>query len=92
MGILLKERTALLPPLSAVSAILCILLNLWWIPRFGMMGAAWATVVAYFIYTMLLTIASQRLYPPVTPGPYCPSQRGGRGDGSGPLRGGVALS
>lgn len=63
IGMILKDKTEWLPPLSWISAIVCLLLNLWWIPVFGMAGAAWSTLVAYGIFTLTLAIASQRLYP-----------------------------
>jgi len=63
IGMILKDRTDWLPPLSWISAFVCLGLNLWWIPLFGMAGAAWATVVAYSVFTLTLAIASQRLYP-----------------------------
>lgn len=36
-----------------MSAILNILLNLWWIPRYGILGAAWATNVSYSTATLV---------------------------------------
>lgn len=36
-----------------MSAILNILLNLWWIPRYGILGAAWATNVSYTMATLV---------------------------------------
>ncbi|MGC8866045.1 MAG: polysaccharide biosynthesis C-terminal domain-containing protein [Bacteroidales bacterium] len=46
------------PPLLSirillVSALLNILLNIWWIPRFGILGAAWATNVSYSAATLV---------------------------------------
>ncbi len=63
IGMIIKDRTDWLPPLSWVSAIVCIGLNLWWIPLFGMAGAVWSTLVAYSVFTASLAIASQRLFP-----------------------------
>lgn len=63
IGIMLRDRTALLPFLTWIAAGLCIFLNLWWIPRFGMVGAAWATVVSYGVYSAAIALASLRLYP-----------------------------
>lgn len=63
IGMILKDKTDWLPPLSWISAIVCLLLNLWWIPLFGMAGAAWSTLVAYSIFMLTLAIASQQLYP-----------------------------
>jgi O-antigen/teichoic acid export membrane protein len=63
IGMILKDRTDWLPPLSWISAIVCLGLNVWWIPLFGMAGAAWSTFVAYSIFTLTLAVASQRLFP-----------------------------
>lgn len=63
IGMILKDRTDWLPPLSWMSAIVCVGLNLWWIPLFGIAGAAWATLISYSVYTIGYAIASQRLYP-----------------------------
>lgn len=63
VGIMLRDKTIYLPVVGVVSAILCIGLNLWWIPHFGMAGAAWATVVAYLVWTGSITIISLYLFP-----------------------------
>jgi len=34
---------------SFISAVTIVVLDLWWIPRFGLMGAAWASLVAYAV-------------------------------------------
>lgn len=46
----LKEKPHLLIYLIFPSAILNIILNLFMIPQFGILGAAYATLIAYFIY------------------------------------------
>jgi len=42
-------------------------LNFWWIPTFGIWGAAWATVVAYGVWTAGVALLSLRLYPVLYP-------------------------
>lgn len=49
----LKEKPYLLVYLIFSSAILNIVLNLFMIPRFGILGAAYATLIAYFIYCIV---------------------------------------
>jgi O-antigen/teichoic acid export membrane protein len=46
-----------------VAAILNIVLNLWWIPQFGLMGAAYATVAAYAIGLGLSWQLGRRVFP-----------------------------
>lgn len=49
----LKEKPHLLVYLIFPSAILNIVLNLFMIPRFGILGAAYSTLIAYFIYSIV---------------------------------------
>lgn len=61
-GIYLKGKTGYLLPLFTVPAGLNIALNFVLIPRFGMMGAAWATLVGYAVMTILTLAISQKVY------------------------------
>jgi len=70
VGIMLKDRTRYLPIISWIAAFACLGLNLWLIPRYGMTGAAWATLLAYLVWTTGITWMSLRLYPV----PYSPRQ------------------
>ena len=63
IGIMLKDRTRYLPIIGWIAAAVCLGLNFWWIPTLGMWGAAWATVVAYIIWTGGIAWVSLRLYP-----------------------------
>lgn len=63
IGIMLKDRTQDLPMIGWIAAIACLGLCFWWIPMNGITGAAWATVVAYAIWTSLIAIRSLQLYP-----------------------------
>lgn len=38
-------------------------LNIWWIPVFGYMGSAWATLICYVSMTILSYVMGQRYYP-----------------------------
>lgn len=62
-GIYLKEKTAYLPLILLIPAGLNIGLNFLLIPRFGMMGAAWATLACYAVMIVLALAISQRIYP-----------------------------
>jgi len=43
----LKDRTMLGAWISMGGALITVLLNLWWVPTIGYVGAAWATLVCY---------------------------------------------
>jgi len=38
-------------------------LNLFWIPKFGILGAAYATLIAYFVYLVITWIFGIKLFP-----------------------------
>lgn len=63
VGIMLKDRTQYLPIIGWIAAATCLGLNVWWIPRYGVLGAAWATIVAYSLWTGGIAWVSLRLYP-----------------------------
>lgn len=59
----LKDRTALGAWISAAGAIVTLVLNLWWVPRMGYVGAAWATLVCYFFMAWATWQTGRREYP-----------------------------
>ena len=63
VGIYLKEKTAYLPAITIAGAVVNAAMNFVLIPILGMIGAAWSTVLAYAVMTMLTYRVSQRLYP-----------------------------
>ncbi|AUW94369.1 MAG: polysaccharide biosynthesis C-terminal domain-containing protein [Sulfobacillus thermotolerans] len=56
----LTERNSLMVWDAGIAAILNILLNLWWVPHYGITGAAYATMVSYFIYTAFIWFQSHK--------------------------------
>lgn len=44
------------------SGLLNVALNLWWVSRYGIMGAAFATVAGYALLLLLVWLAAQRAY------------------------------
>lgn len=62
IGIVLKDRTSYAAIIGIITAITCIGMNFWLIPIYGMMGAAWSKVIAYFFWTAGMAIVSLRLY------------------------------
>jgi O-antigen/teichoic acid export membrane protein len=63
VGIMLKDKTVYLALIGIASAGICLALNFWLIPIYGMMGAAYATVIGYTLWTGGITWVSLRLYP-----------------------------
>jgi O-antigen/teichoic acid export membrane protein len=61
-GISLVNRTVFLALYSWMAATINLVLNLLLIPRFGMVGAAWATAAAYASLTIGYGITSHRLW------------------------------
>ena len=62
VGIIVENRTGYMPVIGWLAAGAYAGLLVLWIPRYGMMGAAWATVSAYAIWTGGIAWASLRLY------------------------------
>lgn len=48
--------------ITTVAAGLNILLNLWWIPVFGILGSAYATIVAYAVALVLSGLVGRRIF------------------------------
>ncbi len=61
VGISLKRKTYVNPMLYATAALVNVGLNVLLVPRFGMHGAAWATVIGLLILCWLRLEVSQRL-------------------------------
>lgn len=61
-GLFLKEKTAYLPLLVVIPAAVNIGLNFLLIPSYGMMGAAWATLIAYALMIVMTLSVSQAVY------------------------------
>ena len=57
-----KKKTYVMPFLTGIAAATNIGLNLLWIPRFGMMGAAYATLVSFALLFVLTHYFAQRYY------------------------------
>jgi O-antigen/teichoic acid export membrane protein len=63
VGIAIAKEARYYPMITAAAAALNIGLNLWLIPRFGIMAAAWATVAGYALMAFMGVTISGRLYP-----------------------------
>jgi O-antigen/teichoic acid export membrane protein len=62
VGVYLEKKTKYLPYATGAGAIVNIVVNLLLIPRFGIMGAAIATLLSYVVMAIGIYFPSQRLY------------------------------
>ncbi len=63
LGVGLKRKTWLAVVFTSSAALLNVGLNFYLIPHYGSMGAALATLIAYFFLAVLAYLVNQRLYP-----------------------------
>lgn len=59
----LSDQTNKGAVISLIGAAITILLNVWWIPIFGYMGSAWATLICYFSMMVMCYVSGLRHYP-----------------------------
>ena len=62
-GIYIEKKTHYLPLITFLSALVNVVANYLLIPPMGMMGAAWATFLAYFVMAVAGYVIAQRVYP-----------------------------
>ena len=62
-GFYIEKKTKFVPIGTFIGAMVNIVANYMLIPHFGMIGAAWATLFAYFAMTISVFILVERLYP-----------------------------
>jgi len=60
MPLFYYKKTHLIPLLTMAAALINIALNLWWIPRSGAFGSAWATLVAYAAWLAIAYFLGRR--------------------------------
>ena len=63
IGLNITSRTQYYPVSTAIGAAVNIGLNVLWIPRYGIIGAAWANGAAYAVQAAVAYRLSQRFYP-----------------------------
>ncbi len=61
-GLTVRNKMKYSGMIATAVAVLNLGLCLWLIPRFGMMGAAWATLVAYALQLLALTVTNVRIW------------------------------
>ena len=59
----LTDKTQLGARVSFIGAAITLILNWLWIPKFGYMGAAWATLICYFSMAAISYFLGQKYYP-----------------------------
>lgn len=62
-GFIIEKKTKLLPFSVGIAAIVNIISNFILIPIYGYTGAAWSTLIAYFISAFIIYFQSRRIYP-----------------------------
>jgi len=60
-GLFWARRTGRIPVYTLISALVNVGLNIWWIPHFGLEGAAWATVSSYVVLATLVYFGCRRI-------------------------------
>ena len=63
IGLNLTKQTKYYPVATVSAAAANVILNFALIPRFGLLGAAWANAIAYAVQTAIAFMFSQRFYP-----------------------------
>jgi O-antigen/teichoic acid export membrane protein len=63
IGLLVRRRPIIRSLALIVAATLNIVLNYLFIPKYGMLGAAWATLIAFLVEMILLVSVALRYYP-----------------------------
>ncbi len=66
-GMQTRDRTIYIPFVTGFAAIINVLLNIWMIPRFGFVGAAWATLISYGAMAFMSWRLGNPLMPVVYP-------------------------
>ena len=62
-GLNIEKRTGFFPIATGAAAVVSVLATWILVPSFGIMGAAWAKVLAYAVSAIILYVVSQRVYP-----------------------------
>lgn len=62
-GIHIEGKSKFLPMLVIGAAALNVVLNVLWIPSFGMMGAAWSTAIAFGLLALATLLVSNAFHP-----------------------------
>ncbi len=61
-GVFIKEKTKYLPLVTFIAALINVGLNFYFIPAFGVIGAAYTTVLSYLVMALAMYMVSSRIY------------------------------
>ena len=61
-GVFFREKTIFLPFATIAGAVLNVILNILFIPSFGIIGAAYSTIAAYALMVFVLYFVSKYIY------------------------------
>ena len=64
-GIYIEKKTSWLPLVTITAAVIHVAANFLLIPPFGLMGAAWSTLLSYVVMAGMMYVIVQRVYPVV---------------------------
>ncbi|MCL2824641.1 MAG: oligosaccharide flippase family protein [Polyangiaceae bacterium] len=62
LAVMQSGKTKLLAPVTALAALGSLAANFILVPKFGFMGSAWGTLVAYVVEAVLVFVLAQRLF------------------------------
>ncbi len=62
-GAYIEQKTKYFIHCTAAGSAAAVALNLWLVPRYGMLGAAWATTLSYALMALMLYVLVRRFYP-----------------------------
>ncbi len=62
-GVYIEKKTQYLPMITFIGAVVNIFANYMLIPSIGILGGAWATLLAYLVMAIVLYLVVQRVYP-----------------------------
>lgn len=62
VGVYLEKKTKYLPYATGAGGAVNVAINFWLIPKFGMLGAAYATLLSYIVMAVGIYFASQKFY------------------------------
>jgi O-antigen/teichoic acid export membrane protein len=63
IGLVITKRTTRYPVSTGLAAVVSLIANILLIPKYGMLGAAWANVIAYFTLAAVTSAFSWQVYP-----------------------------
>jgi O-antigen/teichoic acid export membrane protein len=62
-GAYIEKKTSYFVPCTLAGSALTLALNIWLVPTYGMIAAAWATTAAYALMALSLWLLTRRFYP-----------------------------